>query len=271
VRVFPRLEPSVHRVDYRPEPASSGIAELDHMLGGGLDRGTTTLLLGPAGSGKSSLALQYAAARAGAGENVLVFTFDETRSLLLARAGAFGMALARLVTAGLITINQIDPAELSPGEFATLVQKGVHAGARVVVIDSLNGYLNAMPGEQYLANQLHELCSMLNQKQVLTILVLAQQGMVGSGGAPVDLSYLADTIVTLRFFEAAGEVRQAIAVMKKRSGGHEKTIREFKLDAGIGVRVGNPLRDFQGVLTGVPQFVGAAGDMMGAPGNGKRA
>jgi len=159
-------------------------------------------------------------------------------------------------------VQQIDPAEISPGEFAMRIVSGVHAGCKLVVIDSLNGYLNAMPGEQYLNNQLHELCTYLNRQGVVTILIMAQHGLVATAEAPVDLSYLADTVVNIRFFEAAGQVKQAISVIKKRSGPHEKTIREFKLESHKGLRIGLPLREFQGVLTGVPTFVGRGDQMM---------
>ncbi len=262
VRVFPRLAVSDHRSEYQPEPVSSGVPELDAMLGGGLDLGTTTLVMGPAGTGKSTLALQYVVERAAAGDRGLVFAFDETRSLLLSRAKSLGMDLSKYLLTGLVSVQQVDPAELSPGEFAVRVRKAVEAGCKVVVIDSLNGYLNSMPGEHYLNNQLHELCSFLNQSRVLTILILAQQGMLATHEVPVDVSYLVDTVVSLRFFEARGEVKQAIAVVKKRSGRHEKSIREFRLENGHGMKVGKPLAGFQGVLTGVPVFQGSAEDMM---------
>jgi circadian clock protein KaiC len=262
VQVFPRLALDDHRVEYQPEPVSSGVPELDAMFGGGLDRGTTTLVMGPAGTGKSTLALQYVMQGAVMGQSGTIFAFDETRSLLIGRAKALGMDLSKHIASGLVSVQQVDPAELSPGEFAVRVGKCVEAGCRVVVIDSLNGYLNAMPGESYLNNQLHELCSFLNQKGVLTILILAQQGTVASHDVPVDVSYLADSVVTLRFFEARGEVKQAIAMVKKRSGPHEKAIREFRLEPGRGMLVGKPLHDFQGVLTGVPVFHGATANIM---------
>jgi circadian clock protein KaiC len=163
---------------------------------------------------------------------------------------------------GLLTARQIDPAELSPGEFVVGVRKGVEAGCKLVIIDSLNGYLNAMPGEKYLFSQLHELSAYLNQQGVVTILILAQHGLVAALEAPVDLSYLCDTVVNLRYFEARGEVRQSVAVIKKRSGHHEKTIREFKLESGKGIRIGAPLNEFRGVLTGVPVFHGDGDKMM---------
>jgi len=264
LRVFPRLVAAEHHKKVKHETVSSGLKELDDLLGGGMDRGTTTLILGPAGTGKSTIALQYATAMAARGERGIVFAFDETRATMLARANALGLDLERHIQSGLITAQQVDPAEISPGEFADRILQQVNAGCKLVVIDTLNGYLNAMPGEKYLINQLHELTSYLNYKGVVTILILAQHGLVSGAEAPVDLSYLSDTVISLRFFEAAGEVKQSIAVMKKRSGPHEKTIREFKLEAGRGVRVGQPLKQFQGVLTGVPVFHGAAREIMSA-------
>jgi circadian clock protein KaiC len=260
--IFPRLVAAQYHAPFKQESVSSGIPELDALLGGGLDRGTTTLILGPAGTGKSTLALQYAATMAARQESSMVFTFDETRHVMLARAKALGLDLEQKIGNGEVNVQQVDPAELSPGEFMVRIQKGVEKGCKLVVIDSLNGYLNAMPGEKYLNNQLHELSSYLNQCGVITILILAQHGLVAAAEAPVDLSYLSDTAVTLRYFEALGEVRQAVAVVKKRSGSHEKTIREFKLEAGKGIRLGEPIRDFHGVLTGMPVFHGAEKQML---------
>ena len=265
LRVFPRMIAAEHRAQFEHESVSSGIAALDSLCGGGLDRGTTTLILGPAGSGKSTLALQFAVQMAKQGERSMIFTFDETRSVMLSRAKALGFELGKGIESGVITVEQIDPAELSPGEFAIRILRGVEAGCKLVAIDSLNGYLNAMPGEKYLNNQLHELCSYLNQRGVLTILILAQHGLVAAAEAPVDLSYLSDTVITLRYFEAYGEVKQAIAMVKKRSGEHEKTIREFKLMPGKGIIVGEPLKLFQGVLSGVPTFHGSEEQMMKGP------
>ena len=265
LRVFPRMIAAEHRTTFHHDSVSSGIEGLDKLFGGGLDRGTTTLILGPAGTGKSSLAMQYAVKMAAQGERSAIFTFDETRAVMLTRAKTLGFDLARAIKSGAIMVQQVDPAELSPGEFAVRIQRFVQAGCKLIVIDSLNGYLNAMPGEKYLNNQLHELSSYLNQQGVITILILAQHGLLASAEAPVDLSYLSDTVVSLRYFEAYGEVRQAISVIKKRSGAHEKTIREFKLEAGKGIRVGEPLRDFQGVLTGAPTFRGSEKQMMAKP------
>ncbi len=262
LRVFPRMIASEHHTDFRHESVSSGIKELDTLFGGGLDRGTTTLILGQAGTGKSTLALQYAVHTAAQGERSMIFTFDETRDVMLSRAKALGFKLEKAIESGTITVQQVDPAELSPGEFAVRILRGVEEGCNLVTIDSLNGYLNAMPGEKYLNNQLHELCTCLNQQGVVTILVLAQQGGTAAAEAPVNLSYLSDTVVNLRYFEAYGEVKQAIAVVKKRSGGHEKTIREFKLVSGKGIVIGEPLKQFRGVLTGVPVFRGSEKEIL---------
>jgi circadian clock protein KaiC len=257
LRIFPRMIAAGHHAHFRRRPISSGIKEFDALCGGGLDRGTTTLILGQAGTGKSTLALQYATQMATKGEHCVIFTFDETRSVMLSRAKALGFKLEKAIENGSITVQQVDPAELSPGEFAIRILRCVEAGCKLVVIDSLTGYLNAMPGEKYLNNQLHELTSYLNQQGVLTILILPQHGLAVGAEAPVDLSYLSDTVVSLRYFEAFGEVRQAIAVIKKRSGHHEKSIREFKLVPGRGIAIGEPLKQFQGVLTGGPIFRGS--------------
>ena len=265
LRIFPRLVAAEHHLDFVREPVSSGVAEFDQLVGGGLDRGTTTLLIGPAGSGKSSVAVQYAVEMANHGEPSTIFAFDETLGLLTARAEALGLPLRKHIKNGTVFARQIDPAEISPGEFAWAVRQTVENGCKLVVIDSLNGYLNAMPGEKYLNNQLHELTSYLNQQGVVTILVMAQHGMVTALEAPVDLSYLCDTVINMRDFEAAGEVKQSIAVIKKRSSNHEKSIREFSLDDN-GIRIGAPLRGFQGILTGAPQFDGTQDQVLSQTG-----
>jgi circadian clock protein KaiC len=262
LRVFPRMIAAGHRTHFRHGAVPSGIKELDALCGGGLDRGTTTLILGPVGTGKSTLALQYAVQMADHGERCILFTFDETRNVMLSRAKALGLGLEKGIESGAITLQQVDPAELSPGEFAVRILDGVKAGCKFVAIDSLNGYLNAMPGEKYLNNQLHELCSYLNQQGILTVLILAQHGLATAAEAPVDLSYLSDTVISLRYFEAYGVVKQAIVVVKKRSGGHEKTIREFKLMSGKGIVIGKPLKAFQGVLTSAPIFRGSEKQIM---------
>jgi len=257
LRVFPRMIAAEHHTKFRHAPVSSGIKQLDSLCGGGLDRGTTTLIRGPAGTGKSTLVLQYAVQMAKKGERSMIFAFDETRSVMLSRAKALGFNLENAIERGRIAVQQVDPAEVSPGEFAVRILRGIEAGCKLVAIDSLNGYLNAMAGEKYLINQLHELSSYLNQQGVITLLVLAQHGLVAAAQTPVDLSYLSDTVVSLRYFEAFGEVKQAIGMFKKRSGHHESTLREFKLMPGKGIAVGEPLREFQGVLTGLPVFHGS--------------
>jgi len=256
LEIFPRLVAAEHHNDFQREPILSGISELDQLLGGGLDRGTTTLIMGPAGSGKSSISVQYAVQMAAKNELAAIFAFDETLGILTARSEALGLPLQQYLANGKLQARQIDPAEISPGEFAWSVRQCVEAGCKLIVIDSLNGYLNAMPGEKYLNNQLHELTSYLNQQGVATILVMAQHGMVALE-APVDLSYLCDTVIMMRYFESAGEVKQSIAVLKKRSGNHERSIREFMVGSeGKGICIGKPLKHFHGILTGVPTFEG---------------
>lgn len=253
--VFPRLVAGEHHRDFAREDFSSGIRELDALLGGGLGRGTSSMFMGPPGTGKSTLALRFAVAAAERKERSLLFVFDETIGTLRNRAAQLGLAVEGHEREGLIRIEQIDPAEISPGE---LVHRIRHAVAddetRLVVIDSINGYLNAMPAERYLTLQLHELLAYLNQQGVITIMVLAQQGLVGMMQSTVDLTYLADTVVLSRFYEARGEVKQALSIIKKRSGNHERTIRQMCIDRD-GISLGEPLRDLQGVLTGVPSFV----------------
>jgi circadian clock protein KaiC len=263
VRVFPRLVAADHRQRFAPEPVSSGLPELDALLGGGLDRGTSTLVIGPAGAGKSTLTAQFAVSAAARGDHAGVYIFDEIRETYIVRSAGVGSDMRDYVEQGLINIQQIDPAEVAPGEFTSRVMSAVHDdGARVIVIDSLNGYLNAMPEERFLTIQMHELLTSLNQQGVVTLLVMAQHGFLGSTmGTPVDVSYLADTVLMLRYFESGGAVRRALSVVKKRSGAHENTIREFQVSSG-GIRIGEPLTKFQGVLTGVPMFSGASGTLI---------
>jgi circadian clock protein KaiC len=257
--VFPRLVAGQHARSRPSEQVRSGVAGLDTLVGGGLDRGTSTLLMGPAGSGKSSVAVHYAVAAAEQGHRSVIFAFDESPRTLLIRAAALGVPLQRHLDTGTVVLKQVDPAEMSPGEFTHVVRRAVGRGpeaARVVVIDSLNGYLHAMPEERFLTLQLHELLSYLGQQGVLTLLVVAQHGLVGTGlQAPVDASYLADSVILLRYFEAGGRLRRAISVVKKRSGSHEDTIRELHMGRG-GIRVGEPIEGFQGILTGVPSLLG---------------
>jgi len=255
LEVFPRLIASEHRRAALQERLPSGLKELDALLGGGIERGTSTLVVGGAGTGKSSLAAQFVTAAAARGQQAAFFIFDESENTLLTRSEGLGIDLRRHVDAGQVTIQQVDPAELSPGEFAHVIRQAVERnGASVVVVDSLNGYLNAMPGERFLIIQLHELLTYLGQAGVATLLVGTHQGLIGGAMVtPVDASYLADAVILLRYFEARGEVRQAISIVKKRGGAHERTIREFRLESGR-ISVGPPLREFRGVLTGVPIY-----------------
>ena len=266
VRVFPRLIAAEHRQDSLKESVTSNVPELDSLLGGGLSRGSSTLMLGPAGCGKSSLGAQFAAAAAARGEHASIFVFDEIIETYVARAAGIGTDIRAHIEAGLIKMQQVDPAELSPGEFAHAVIRSVDRdGARVVIIDSLNGYLNAMPEERFLTIQMHELTTYLNHKGVVTILVMAQHGFLGSTMAtPVDVSYLADTVLMLRYFEAGGAVHRALSVVKKRTGAHENTIRELEITSD-GIRVGEPLKKFQGILTGVPSYSGEQGALSKEP------
>lgn len=255
LEVYPRLVASEHRPDVTMEKMASGIAEFDALIGGGIERGTSTLIVGAAGTGKSTLAAQFVAAAAGRGLAAAIFVFDESRTTLLSRAAALGIDLSRHIDAGRVTVQQVDPAELSPGELSHAIRQAVEQRhVAIVVIDSLNGYLNAMPEERFLIIQLHELLTYLGQNGVATVLVGAHQGLIGANMVtPVDASYLADAVVLMRYFELQGEVRQAISVIKKRGGAHERTIREIRL-ANCGIQVGPPLRDFRGVLTGVPIY-----------------
>jgi circadian clock protein KaiC len=261
--VFPRLVAAEHRKEFDSERISSGLGALDRLLGGGLDRGTTTLLMGPSGTGKSAIAAQYMVAAAKRGEHVAMYTFDEGLGTLFARNEALGLPFRRLAEEGLLSIQQVDPAELSPGEFAQRIRDAVETReVRVCVIDSLNGYFHSMPEEHLLSVQLHELFMYLRQRGVVVILTLVQHGFLGAAiETPIDVSYLADTVVILRYFEAAGRIRKAISVMKKRSGTHENALRELALDES-GLRVGEPLKGFQGILTGAPTFTGTATSLL---------
>jgi circadian clock protein KaiC len=252
LEVFPRLVAGEHRSVHAPESLASGVADLDALLGGGIERGTSTLFVGAPGTGKSTLASQFVTSAAKQGLKSVMFVFDESSSTLLSRARGLNIELEKYVDSGDVYIQQVDPAELSPGQLIHAIRRSIDEdGVSIVVIDSLNGYLNAMPAENFLVIQLHELLTYLGQKNVATILISAQRGMIGSNmTSAVDASYLADAIVLMRYYELKGEVRQAVSVMKKRGGRHERSIRDFGLDGGI--VVGPPLREFRGILTGVP-------------------
>jgi circadian clock protein KaiC len=262
--VFPRLVAAEHALSGTQEPLRCGNDELDLLTGGGLDRGSSTLFVGPAGVGKSILATQYALAAAEQGEHVTVYLFDERVRTYRVRAEGLGMDVTAAIRAGRLEIHQIDPADASPGQFAHLVVDAVEKrGSRLIVMDSLSGYMNAMPGEQLLMIHLHELFSYLTQRGVTALIPLAQHGPFAHGSSQgAEISYLADSIVLLRYFEAAGAVRQAISMLKKRSGGHEHTIREYRIGRG-GYEVGEPLRSFRGVLTGVPEYLGLQEPLLG--------
>jgi circadian clock protein KaiC len=265
VEVFPRLVAAEHRSEFRSKLTASGIAPLDRLLGGGIAGGSSTLVLGPAGTGKSLLVMQYIAAAVERGEKAALFVFDEEIGLLTARAKAMGIDLAAMRDSKKLILEQMDAAELSPGEFSHRVCQCVdHDNTRIVAIDSLNGYQAAMSEEQYITLHLHELLQYLNRQGVATFLTIAQHGMVGDMRQPVDITYLADTVILLRYFEAFGRVRRAISVIKKRTGPHEDTIREVSIDSN-GLNLGEPLEDFQGVLRGVPEYVGQGRPLIETP------
>jgi len=256
VHVFPRLVAAEHRGRYQRTQFSSGIAELDSLLGGGIDGGSSTLILGPAGTGKSLIALVFAAAAVLRGEKVGLFIFDEEMGLLFERMKKVGIDLDVLQNTGNLMIEQVDAAELSPGEFSHRVRRAVdEKQIKTVVIDSINGYQAAMPGEKALILHMHELLLYLNRQGASTFMTVAQHGLVGDMRAPVDITYLADTVILLRYFEALGQVRRAISIIKKRTGTHESTIREYRIGSQ-GLTIGAPLDAFQGVLRGVPHYYG---------------
>jgi circadian clock protein KaiC len=263
IQVFPRLVSAEHRTDFVRDRLSSRIPALDALLGGGVDKGSSTLVLGPSGAGKSLLTMQFARAAVERQEKAALFIFDEEMGLLLDRTESIGIDLQALRATGKLSIEQIDAAEVSPGEFAHRVRERVdREQVKTVIIDSLNGYQAAMPEEQALLLHVHELLQYLNRQGVSTFLTVAQHGLVGDMKSPVDITYLADTVLLLRYFEATGRVRRAISVIKKRSGSHEDTIREYRI-TGNGFEIGEPLTGFQGVLRGVPAYSGAAGPLLG--------
>ena len=272
IAVFPRLVAAEHRANTRVGCLPSGIPAVDSLLGGGIDRGTSTLIMGPAGSGKSTLATQYVLAAAERGENAAMFVFDESRTTMLARSRSISLDIDKHFESGRVSVQQIDPAEVPPGEFVQLVRDQVEQRRiSVLVIDSLNGYLNAMPEERFLTIHMHELLTYLGQQGVATLLVVAQHGLVGTSMiTPVDVSYLADAVILVRYFELAGEIRKAVSVVKKRSGAHEKAIRPFSIGSD-GLMVGPPLTEFHGVLSGTPlldtNVTGVLGERFAANGN----
>jgi circadian clock protein KaiC len=263
VCVYPRLVAADHATTADISTAATGVQGLDDLLGGGLARGTTTLLSGPAGVGKTTTAVRCMISALERGERAAFFLFDERLSTLLVRSAALGMDLKPHLESGALKLRQIDPAELSPGEFASAVRAAVEFdGAKIIVVDSLNAYLQAMPEDRHLTLQMHELLTYLGHRNVITLMVLGQHGLLGDVRSDVDLSYLADTVLLLRFFEAKGAVHKAISVVKTRTTDHERTIREFRVGTG-GLSIGDPLRDFQGVLSGVPTFSGDTLPVMG--------
>lgn len=263
VAVFPRLVAAEHRGGFSGRVLPSGITQLDQLLGGGIAAGSSTLVIGPAGTGKSLLSLHYLSATVARGERGALFVFDEELGLLLARAKGLGIDLAGMRDAKTLFIEQMDAAELAPGEFSHRVRTCIdRENIRTVVIDSLNGYQAAMPEEQFLILHLHELLQYLNRQGVATFLTVAQHGMIGDMKQPIDVTYLADSVIMLRYFEALGRVRRAISVVKKRTGSHEDTIREFRIGQH-GMEFGPALQEFQGVLRGVPTYVGANAPLMG--------
>ena len=263
VHVFPRLVAAEHRGRYVRQQLTSGIAEMDALLGGGIETGSSTLILGPAGTGKSLIAMVFAAAAVARGEKAALFIFDEELGLLFERMKNIGIDLKALQGTGNLMIEQVDAAELSPGEFSHRVRRCVDEGEiKTVVIDSINGYQAAMPEENALVLHMHELLLYLNRKGAATFMTVAQHGLVGDMQAPVDITYLADTVILLRYFEAVGKVRRAISIIKKRTGSHESTIREYRISSN-GMTIGEPLDSFQGVLRGVPTYIGASNPLLG--------
>jgi circadian clock protein KaiC len=263
--VFPRLVASEYRSDFKRGRIASGITEFDQLLGGGIETGSSTLVLGPSGTGKTLLSILFAAAAIARGEKAAIFVFDEELGLLFSRMKSLGIDLEAMRSSGKLSVEQVDAAELSPGEFAHMVRKRVDEDSiKTVVIDSLNGYQAAMPEENSLILHIHELLQYLNRRGAATFMTVAQHGLVGDMHAPVDVTYLADTVILLRYFEAMGSVRRAMSVIKKRTGVHESTIREYRIGER-GLTIGPPLEDFHGVLRGVPVYVGEARPLLQEP------
>jgi circadian clock protein KaiC len=267
LQVFPRLVAAEHRSGFGVETMSTGVKELDELLGGGLDRGASTLFLGPAGTGKSAIAMQAACAAAARGERVALFLFEERMGTFDARAAGLGLEVRRYIEREMIRVQQIDPSEIPPDQFTHLVRQSVDEGARMLVVDSVSGYFMAMPDSQALALQLHELLAYTGDQGVASVLTLAQTGFLGNMRSPIDMSYLADTVVLFRYFEAKGRIHKAISVVKKRSGAHEDSIRKLTFGK-TGICVGPPLLEFHGVLTGVPAISGQGHGVMATGGRG---
>lgn len=263
LEVFPRLIAAEHPADFRFNRLSSGSEKLDALLGGGLDFGTSNLFLGASGSGKSTLAMLYACAAAEKGHHVVYLAFEEGLATLLARSKSLGLKFDQYVKEKKIQCRHIDPAELTPGEVAHSIRRSAeHEKTRMVVIDSVNGYMNAMPGEKFLNLQLRELLTYLNLQGVITIMVLTQHGLLGEMQLTIDLSYLADAVLLARYFEFAGTLKKAVTVIKKRSGPHENSIRELRITPENGIQVGEPLTELQGVFRGIPNFLGSGKHML---------
>jgi circadian clock protein KaiC len=253
--MFPRLVSSEHHPDFLSESFASGIKEFDKLLGGGIDRGTSNLILGPAGSGKSTITLRFAITAAEAGKKVSIYSFEESTVNIISRAEKLGIDLKPHIESGNLTLRKIDPAELTPGQFTSLVQDSVDNNVDMVIIDSLNGYVHAMPEQKFLTLQLHELFSFLSSRGIVTLLVLSQAGIMGTMHSPLDLTYLADTVILTRYFEAFGKMKKAISVIKKRTGYHEESLRELKIGHG-GIILGPVLDEFSGIFSGIPKFLG---------------
>jgi circadian clock protein KaiC len=259
--IFPRLVASDHKNVFKKEEFPSGVKQLDSLLGGGLDRGTSNLIIGPAGTGKSTIAIQFAIHAAQQGKKVSIYNFEESTANLLSRAENLGMPLTKYIEEGTIFLRKVDPAELTPGQFTSLLRGSQDDNSDMVVIDSLNGYIHAMPEQQFLMLQLHELLSYLGNRGVVTVMILAQAGIMGNMQTPLDLTYLADSVILTRYFEAFGKMKKAIAVIKKRTGLHEEGLRELKIGQG-GIFVGPILEEFTGIFTGVPKYTGTSGNIL---------
>lgn len=265
LKIFPRLVAADHESSFERKTFSSGVQALDQVLGGGLDSGTGNLIIGPAGSGKSTICIRFAISACERGEKVALYTFEESLSNLVVRAKALDLDIEKHVKSSKLILRKVDPAELTPGQFASILRdSATEQNVEMVIIDSLNGYIHAMPEQQFLMLQLHELLSFLGSRGVVTIMVLAQAGLMGAMQTPLDLTYLADSVIITRYFEAFGSVKKAISVIKKRTGAHEESLRELRIGKG-GVIVGNVLNQFSGIFTGVPRFTGSEYEMLANP------